>query len=88
MYNMSGTFFIKVPTKDVPLGHSGLSKDPALPQLWLRSQLQGKFSPWPGNVNMLWHGQKKEKKGVYTITGILNKGGPLSLPHLYHECRS
>ena len=32
---------------------SGL-KDPMLLQLWRRSQLQLKFSSWPGNFYMLW----------------------------------
>ena len=29
-------------------------KDPALPQLQCRSQLQLTFSPWPGNLHVLW----------------------------------
>ena len=33
--------------------HSGL-KDPALLQLWHRSQLQHGFNPWPRNLYMLW----------------------------------
>ena len=34
-----------------PTQHSGL-KDPALPQLWIRLQLQLGFNPWPGNFHM------------------------------------
>ena len=29
-------------------------KDPVLPQLWSRLQLQLGFSPWPGNFHMPW----------------------------------
>ena len=29
-------------------------KDPALPQLWRRSQLQLGFNPWPWNFHMPW----------------------------------
>ena len=32
---------------------SGL-KDPALLQLWRRSQLQLRFIPWPGDIHMAW----------------------------------
>ena len=43
--------------------HSGL-KDPALPQLWHKSQLQLRFNPWPGNFHLLqvWLLKKKKKK--------------------------
>ena len=34
-------------------------KDPALPQLQHRSQLQCGFDLWPGKFHMLWVGQKK-----------------------------
>ena len=37
-------------------------KDPALPQLWLRSQLQLGSDPWPRNSICLWGGQKRKKK--------------------------
>ena len=46
-------------------------KDPALPQLWLRSQLWLGFDPWPGNS--ICHGlvknekKKKKKKSQFTI---------------------
>ena len=36
-----------------PAQCSGL-KDLALWQLWYRSQLWLRFSPWPGNIHMLW----------------------------------
>lgn len=33
--------------------HGGaVVEGPALSQLWLRSQLQLRFCPWPGNVHM------------------------------------
>ena len=34
----------------------------ALPQLWYRSQLWLRFSPWPGNFHMLQVWLKKGKK--------------------------
>ena len=37
-------------------------KDPELPLLWCRSQLQLRFSPWPGNFCMPWVQPKKKKK--------------------------
>ena len=40
---------------------SGL-KDPVLPQLWSRSQLQLRFSLWPRNFQMLWVWPLKKKK--------------------------
>ena len=40
-------------------------KDPALPQLWCRSQLQLRFDPWPGNFHMPWFHLKKKKKKFY-----------------------
>ena len=48
--------------------HSGL-KDLALLQLWCRSQLWLRFSPWPGNFHMpqMWLGKKKKKKKDVTF---------------------
>ena len=45
-------------------------KDPALTQLWHRSQLWLRFNPWPRNFHVLhWCGQKRKKnpwqKGLY-----------------------
>ena len=37
-------------------------KDPVLPQLWYRSQMQLGFSPWPRNFHMLWVRPLKKKK--------------------------
>ena len=37
-------------------------KNPALLQLWHRSQLQLKFHLWPGNFHMPWVLLKKEKQ--------------------------
>ena len=37
-------------------------KDPALPQLWHRSQLQYGFHPWPGNFHMSQMRRKKERQ--------------------------
>ena len=37
-------------------------KDPALPQLWCRLQLQLRLSPLPGNFHMLWQWPFKKKK--------------------------
>ena len=37
-------------------------KDPALLQLWHRSQLWLEINPWPGNFHMLWEQPKKKKK--------------------------
>ena len=48
-------------------------KDPALPQLWHRSQLLLRFDPWPGNFHMMWVQPKKEKKKAIikkTITRV------------------
>ena len=46
-----------------PAWHSVI-KDPALPQLQVRSQLQFKFNPKSGNFHMLhvWSFKKKKKK--------------------------
>ena len=44
-------------------------KDPAVPLLWHRSQLQLGFSPWPGNFHMLQTWPKKEKKYIYDLGG-------------------
>ena len=55
-------------------------KDPALPQLWCRSQLQLRFDPWPGNFHMPWFHLKKKKKKVLQI----NKEHRVQL----HGCRS
>ena len=46
-----------------------VSKDPALPQLWHRSQLQLRFYPWPGNVHVPWgrEAEKKKKKAEVTL---------------------
>lgn len=40
------------------------SKDPALLQLWFRSQLKFRFNLWPRNFHMLqlWPKKKKKKK--------------------------
>ena len=35
-------------------------KDPALPQLWQRSQLQLGLDPWPRNFHMPWVQPKKK----------------------------
>ena len=38
-------------------------KDPALPQVWPRSQLQLRFETWPRNFHMPWvHPKEKKKK--------------------------
>ena len=37
-------------------------KDPALLQVQISSHLQLGFDPWPGELHMLWGGQKREKK--------------------------
>ena len=37
-------------------------KDPALPELWLRSQLQLRSDPWPRNSIYRWMAKKIEKK--------------------------
>ena len=35
-------------------------KDPVLPALWQRLQLQLRFSPWPRNFHMLWMKPNKQ----------------------------
>ena len=46
-------------------------KDPVLPQLWCRLELQCMFDPWPGNFHMLkmWQKRKKQKQktNVYSF---------------------
>ena len=58
-----------------PAQHSGL-KDPALPQLWCRSQLWLGFNPWPRNFHMPWVGpltKKKSKERKSRKAAILTK---------------
>ena len=38
------------------------NKNPALPRLWCRWQLQLGFGPWPGNFHMLQVQPLKKKK--------------------------
>ena len=42
-----------------PTPHDGL-KEPVLPQLWHRSQLWLRFTPWPRNYHMLLVSHKKK----------------------------
>ena len=37
-------------------------KDPVLPQLWCRLQLQLRINPWPGNFHVPWVQLKKKRK--------------------------
>ena len=39
-------------------------KDPELPPFWYRSQMQLKFSPWPGHVHMPQVWSLKGRGGV------------------------
>ena len=63
-------------------------KDPALLQLWHRSQLRLRFSPWPGNFHMLWeqpfknkqtNKQKNRPKLKQFSGGFVSEGPALSL---------
>ena len=48
-----------------------LVKDPALLQLWFRSKLQLRSTPWPGNI--ISHGEaKKERKSEFIFPSIGN----------------
>ena len=42
-------------------------KDPALSLQWLRLLLRHGFSPWPGNIHMLWVWPKKKNPAVESI---------------------
>lgn len=46
-------------------------KDPALLQLWHRSQLQLELDPWPGNFPMPWGQPKKKKRHGLNIARLL-----------------
>ena len=49
-----------------PVQHSGL-KDPVLLQLWHGLQLQLRFNPWPGSLNMPGVQPSKEKDSVLLL---------------------
>ena len=44
------------------LGPAQWVKDPALPQLWLRSQLRLRSDPWPRNSTCHWVAKKEKEK--------------------------
>ena len=56
---------VKVPIKGMISGVLTVAqqfKDPALLQLWHRSQLWLGFDPWPRNFHMPWAWSKKKEK--------------------------
>ena len=59
---------------------SGL-KDPALPQLWLRSQLQLRFNPRPRNFHMLWVQPLKKRKTNTSLDLIFAENTVFEIPY-------
>lgn len=68
---------------------SGL-KDLAFPQLWLRLQLQVRFSPWPGNILMPWVWPQKRKEipcyGISPTLVVRVSHSELSFPRKLRVC--
>ena len=51
--NLTAAVGVAADVRVPPLAQCSELKDPALPQLWWRLQVQLGFNPWPGNFHML-----------------------------------